>query len=44
MTQQGKDLALSLLYLRFHPWPRNFTCCSHSQKKKKNQRDLFCLS
>ena len=32
-----KDLALSLLWLRFDPWPRNFHICSCSQKSNNNQ-------
>ena len=42
MAQQVKDLALSLLWLRFNPWPRNFACCGCGQKEKKVHR--FILS
>ena len=30
-----EDLALSLLWLRFHPWPGNF-CMPGTQPRKKN--------
>ena len=33
-----KDLALSLLWLRFEPWPRKFTCCGCAKKKKKKKK------
>ena len=32
-----KDLALSLLWLRFHPWPRNLYMPQAWQKEKKRQ-------
>ena len=45
MVQQVKDLALSLLWLRFSPWPRNFYMPQGRQKikvkKKKKKRQHF---
>ena len=35
MAQQVKDLALSLLWLKFDPWPGKFHMLWVQQKKKK---------
>ena len=35
LAQQVKDPALSLQWLRFNPWPRNFHMLWCSQKKKE---------
>ena len=43
MVQQAKDLALSLLWLRFDPWAGISTYHRHDQKakpKKKNKRTI----
>ena len=36
-----KDSALSLLWLGFDLWPRNFTCHGYGQKQTKNRYMLF---
>ena len=33
-----KELGLSLLLLRFDPWPRNFSMPKKERKKKSNLR------
>ena len=41
VAQQVKDLALSLLWRRFHPWPRNFhmlLACAMSMSKKQTNK------
>ena len=49
VAQRVKDLALSLLWFwlqlwyGFDPWPGNFSCCRHSQKKKIQVLELDCL-
>ena len=37
MTQQVKDLALSLLWLESDPWPENFSMPRVQPKKKKKK-------
>ena len=34
-----KDLALSLLWLSFNPWP--YACCGCHQKKKKKKKNVI---
>ena len=34
-----KDMALSLVWHRFDPWPGTFACCGHSKKKKKRKKE-----
>ena len=36
-----KDLAMSLLWLRFHSWPRNFHMPQAQSKKKKKKCNFF---
>ena len=36
-----KDLALSLLWLRFDPWPRNFCMLQAQSEKTKQNKELF---
>ena len=38
MVQRVKDLALSLLWLRFHPWPENFQ--SKNKDSSNNQEAI----
>ena len=38
LAQQVKDPALSLLWLRFDPWPQNFHMLQCCQKKKVKKR------
>ena len=38
MAQRVKDLALLLLWLRFHPYPGNFHMLRTRQKKKKKEK------
>ena len=39
VAQQVKDLALSLLWLRFDPWPGNIHMLWAQPKKKKRKKD-----
>ena len=38
VTQQVKDLVLSLLWLGFEPWPRAFYMPQGQSKKKKKKK------
>ena len=40
VAQQVKDLALSLLWLRFNLWPRNF----HRQRQEKKKKKDKCVN
>ena len=40
MAHWGKDLALSLLWSRFHPWAGTYAKQMHKQKKKKKKKKM----
>ena len=43
VAQQIKDLALSLLWYRFGPWPGNISAPWAQFKKKKRQKKKYSL-